>query len=103
MLIFCYLIFLGASVVIPMVVFSYIDNRRALDVFHALPVTRGKLFWGNMLAGLFLLFSPFVVCTLPVAAAVDLSPFWLDPADAARLFQPSLLKVTLVLVAAALI
>lgn len=102
MLIFCYLIFLGASVVIPMVVFSYIDNRRALDVFHALPVTRGKLFWGNMLAGLFLLFSPFVVCTLPVAAAVDLSPFWLDPEAAARLFQPSLLKVTLLQVAAAL-
>ena len=101
MLIFCYLIFLGASVVIPMVVFSDIDNRRALDVFHALPVTRGKLFWGNMLAGLFLLFSPFVVCTLPVAAAVDLSPFWLDPEAAARLFQPSLLKVTLLLVAAA--
>ena len=57
LLVLCILITLGASVVIPMVVFSYLDNRRALDVFHALPVTRGKLFWGNMLATLFLLFA----------------------------------------------
>ena len=96
----CMLITLGASVVIPMVVFSYLDNRRALDVFHALPVTRGKLFWGNMLATLFLLFAPFVVCVLPVAAAVDLSPLWLDPADPAVDF--SMLRVSGFIVGAAL-
>ena len=71
LLVLCILITLGASVVIPMVVFSYLDNRRALDVFHALPVTRGKLFWGNMLRTLFLLFAPFVGCGLAVAGAVD--------------------------------
>ena len=96
----CMLITLGASVVIPMVVFSYLDNRRALDVFHALPVTRGKLFWGNMLATLFLLFAPFVVCVLPVAAAVDFSPLWLDPADPAVDF--SMLRVSGFIVGAAL-
>ena len=31
---------LGASCVIPMVIFSYLNNRRALDVFHALPLKR---------------------------------------------------------------
>ena len=96
----CMLITLGASVVIPMVVFSYLDNRRALDVFHALPVTRGKLFWGNMLATLFLLFAPFVVCVLPVAAAVDLSPLWLNPVDPAVDF--SMLRVSGFIVGAAL-
>lgn len=100
LLVLCILITLGASVVIPMVVFSYLDNRRALDVFHALPVTRGKLFWGNMLATLFLLFAPFVVCVLPVAAAVDLSPLWLDPADPAVDF--SMLRVSGFIVGAAL-
>lgn len=100
LLVLCILITLGASVVIPMVVFSYLDNRRALDVFHALPVTRGKLFWGNMLATLFLLFAPFVVCVLPVAAAVDFSPLWLDPADPAVDF--SMLRVSGFIVGAAL-
>ena len=100
LLVLCILITLGASVVIPMVVFSYLDNRRALDVFHALPVTRGKLFWGNMLATLFLLFAPFVVCVLPVAAAVDFSPLWLDPRDGMLYF--GLLQTMLVMAAAAL-
>ena len=100
LLVLCILITLGASVVIPMVVFSYLDNRRALDVFHALPVTRGKLFWGNMLATLFLLFAPFVVCVLPVAAAVDFSPLWLDPRDGMLYF--GLLQTMLVVAAAAL-
>ena len=62
----------GASIVIPMVIFSYLDNRRALDTFHALPVTRGKQFLGTITAGLFLLFVPFVVAILPVMAVVDI-------------------------------
>lgn len=96
----CMLITLGASVVIPMVVFSYLDNRRALDVFHALPVSRGKLFWGNMLATLFLLFAPFAVCVLPVAAAEDLSPLWLNPVDPAVDF--SMLRMSGFILGAAL-
>lgn len=63
---------LGASIVIPMVLFSYFDNRRALDTFHQLPVTRGKMFLGNITAGLFLLFVPFLVTILPVMAASDI-------------------------------
>ena len=59
----------GASIVIPMVVFSYLDNRRAMDTFHALPVTRGKMFLGNICAGLFLLFVPFLV-TMPLTAGL---------------------------------
>ena len=61
----------GASIVIPMVIFSYLDNRRAMDTFHALPVTRGKQFLGTISAGLFLLFVPFVVTIPPVMAVVD--------------------------------
>ncbi len=60
---------LGASIVIPMVVFSYLDNRRALDTFHMLPVTRGKMFLGNISAGLFLLFVPFLV-SMPLTAGL---------------------------------
>ncbi len=59
----------GASIVIPMVIFSYLDNRRAMDTFHALPVTRGKMFLGNIGAGLFLLFVPFLV-SMPVTAGI---------------------------------
>ena len=101
LIILCYLIFLGASAVIPMVVFSYLDNRRALDVFHALPVTRGKLFWGNVLACLFLLFVPYVACVLPVAALTDLSPLWLGGKMADIGFD--MLRVTAICAAAAVL
>lgn len=60
---------IGASIVVPMVVFSYLDNRRAMDTFHALPVTRGKMFWGNICAGLFLLFAPYLL-TMPLTAGI---------------------------------
>ncbi len=70
------LIFGGASCVIPMVIFSYLDNRRALDVLHALPVTRSVQFLGNTLAGLFLLYVPVVAGILPVAVLCDLSTRW---------------------------
>ena len=53
-----------------------------------------------MLATLFLLFAPFVVCVLPVAAAVDFSPLWLDPRDGMLYF--GLLQTMLVVAAAAL-
>lgn len=100
MLILCVLIFLGASVVIPMVVFSYLDNRRALDVFHALPVTRGKMYGGNLGAALFLLYAPFVVCVLPVATAIDCSPFWLQPDPVKRGTVPFDFLQTMAVVAA---
>ena len=54
----------------------------------------GELFWGNISGGA----SPFAGLYAAGGGGVDLSPFWLDPEAAVR-FQPSLLKVTLLLVA----
>ena len=71
----------GASIVIPMVLFSYFDNRRALDTFHLLPVTRNKMFLGNISAGLFLLFAPYLVTILPVMAVVDILRACIDTAS----------------------
>ena len=71
----------GASIVIPMVLFSYFDNRRALDTFHLLPVTRNKMFLGNISAGLFLLFASYLVTILPVMAVVDILRACIDTAS----------------------
>ena len=91
-------IFLGASCVIPMVIFSYLNNRRALDVFHALPVKRETQFTGNILAGLFLLFVPYLAAILPVAALCDLSYRWntIGFYSSGALWESNLLLVTVI-------
>ena len=87
---------LGASVVIPMVVFSYLDNKRALDVFHSLPVTRGKMFAGNFLAGLTLLYAPYLLTVLPTALAIDVTTYFrLKHYQTDYLFAPEYLRYTL--------
>lgn len=75
LLVLGYLVPAGGSIVIPMVVFSYLDNKRALDVFHALPVTRVKMFTGNFLAGLVMLYAPYLVMTVPVAIAIGFNRY----------------------------
>lgn len=81
-----------------MVIFSYLNNRRALDVFHALPVKRETQFTGNVLAGLFLLFVPYLAAILPVAALCDLSYRWntIDFYSSGAPWESNLLLVTVI-------
>lgn len=96
MLILAGLTAVGASIVIPMVVYSYFDNKRALDVFHSLPVTRGKMFAGNFLAGLTLLYAPYLLTVLPTALAIDVTTYFrLKHYQTDYLFAPEYLRYTL--------
>lgn len=47
-------------------IFSYLHNKRATDVFHSLPVRREKLFSANYLAGLTIINLPIVLAFLLV-------------------------------------
>lgn len=49
------------SVIIPFLVFSYLHNRRAVDLYHALPIKRTSLFIGKYLSGLLLVAAPTVL------------------------------------------
>lgn len=39
------------AVLLPLLIFSYVNNKQALDVFHAAPVRRGSLYLGRYLGG----------------------------------------------------
>lgn len=46
------------SVVVPFIVFNYLHSRRAIDLYHALPIKRASLFIGKYLSGLVLVLAP---------------------------------------------
>ncbi len=56
-----HLLALGMSIALPLILFQYINNRQAVDVFHSLPVSRKNLFWGNYLFGLTVLLIPYLL------------------------------------------
>jgi len=62
-----------SCVVIPIVfgvtIFSYLHNKRATDVYHALPMKRQTLFTANYLAGLTLIWVPLIISFATVAIA----------------------------------
>lgn len=69
-----HLLALGMSVALPLILFHYINNRQAVDVFHSLPVSRKNLFWGNYLFGLAVLLIPYIlfgIVTLGAQAVVN--------------------------------
>ena len=69
-----HLLALGMSVALPLILFQYINNRQAVDVFHSLPISRKNLFWGNYLFGLAVLLIPYVlfgIVTLGAQTAVN--------------------------------
>jgi ABC-type transport system involved in multi-copper enzyme maturation permease subunit len=41
--------------------FSYLNNRRAMDVFAALPISRGGMYGAKILSGFFILLVPYLV------------------------------------------
>ena len=49
------------AVLLPLLIFSYVNNKQALDVFHAAPVRRGSLYLGRYLGGLVLVLLPLAV------------------------------------------
>jgi len=49
------------SVILPLILFNYINNKQAIDVFHSLPVKRKNLYWGNYLFGLAVLLIPYIL------------------------------------------
>lgn len=56
-----HLLALGMSVALPLILFHYINDRQAVDVFHSLPVSRKNLFWGNYFFGLTVLLVPYLL------------------------------------------
>jgi len=53
------------SCLLPLLLFTYINNRQAVDVYHAMPVTRDKLYWGNVLGGATILLAPYLALGIP--------------------------------------
>ena len=52
---------MALACLLPLLLFSYLNNRQALDTIHALPVRRDTLFWGNYLAGLLMITLPHLL------------------------------------------
>ena len=49
------------SVILPLILFNYVNHKQAIDVFHSLPVKRKNLYWGNYLFGLTVLLVPYII------------------------------------------
>jgi len=54
---------LGA-VVTACTVFYYLHNKKRVDFYHSLPLTRTKLFWTNYSAGFLLIALPYLICLI---------------------------------------
>lgn len=52
---------LGMALLMPLLIFHYVNNKQALDVFHAAPVRRETLYFGGYLAGLALVLVPLAL------------------------------------------
>ncbi len=52
-----------AGVVIPMVLFSYVQRRRECDFYNSMPVKRSQYFWGYFISGFVMFFVPFTLMT----------------------------------------
>lgn len=52
---------LAVALVMPLLIFGYVNNRQALDVFHAAPVRRETFYIGGYLAGLITVMVPLIV------------------------------------------
>ena len=52
---------LGMALLMPLLIFNYVNNKQALDVFHAAPVRRETLYFGGYLAGLALVLVPLAL------------------------------------------
>lgn len=54
----------ASSVIIPFVLYSYVQNRRECDFYNSMPVKRSQYFWGYFLSGLAIFLVPFTILHL---------------------------------------
>lgn len=54
-------LFVLSIFLIPFVLFNYLNSKRNLDVYHALPITRKNLYLTTIVAGLVIIFIPFTL------------------------------------------
>ncbi len=52
-----------AGVIIPMVLYSYVQRRRECDFYNSMPVKRSQYFWGYFISGFVMFFVPFTILT----------------------------------------
>ncbi|MDF3003858.1 MAG: hypothetical protein K0S22_330 [Oscillospiraceae bacterium] len=68
---FAVVFFTGMSLVVPLVLatnlFGYMQNKRSVDVYHALPLTRSELYLATSAAGMTLIWIPLILNFLFVA------------------------------------
>ena len=66
-----YILTIGMAFAIPIIMLSYMQNKRAVDVFHSLPYTRNELLGANLLSGILYIMIPMVI-NFSIIAAVSL-------------------------------
>lgn len=54
------IVFFISLVVVPFVIFSYLNSKKSLDVYHALPITRKDLFLTGLVASIVIVLIPFL-------------------------------------------
>ncbi|HWP51819.1 MAG TPA: hypothetical protein VN626_09000 [Clostridia bacterium] len=68
---FAVVFFTGLSLVVPVVLatnlFGYMQNKRSVDVYHSLPLTRSELYLATSAAGITLIWVPLILNFLFVA------------------------------------
>jgi hypothetical protein len=55
------IVFFVSLVVTPFVIFSYLNSKKSLDVYHALPITRKDLFLTGLAAAVIVVLIPFLL------------------------------------------
>jgi ABC-2 type transport system permease protein len=54
------IVFFVSLVIVPFVIFSYLNSKKSLDVYHALPITRKDLFLTGLIASVVVVLIPFL-------------------------------------------
>mgnify|MGYP004702790055 CR=1 FL=1 len=54
------IVFFISLVIVPFVIFSYLNSKKSLDVYHALPITRKDLFLTGLVASIVIVLIPFL-------------------------------------------
>jgi hypothetical protein len=54
-------VFFVSLVIVPFVIFSYLNSKKSLDVYHALPITRKDLFLTGLAAAVVVVLIPFLL------------------------------------------
>lgn len=73
-LVFFMAIIMVVPVILSLVLNAYMHNRRMVDVYHSLPMTREELFVGNAIAACFIMWVPLVVNFTLVAVMAAFVP-----------------------------